>query len=43
MARDAGVRETEVYADGAPVADGILRDVRPGAEYRVLVKLPAVN
>lgn len=43
MARDAGVRETEVYADGAPVADGILRHVRPGAEYRLLVKLPAVN
>ncbi|MCM3703401.1 GH36-type glycosyl hydrolase domain-containing protein [Paenibacillus macerans] len=43
MTRETGVREAEVYADGALAADGILRDVRPGTEYRVLVKLPAVN
>lgn len=41
MKREAGVSRTEVYADGKPLTDGILRDVQQGREYRVLVKLPA--
>ncbi|MGG6311354.1 GH36-type glycosyl hydrolase domain-containing protein [Paenibacillus macerans] len=40
MKREAGVNRTEVYVDGEPVEGGILRNVQPGREYRVLVKLP---
>ncbi|GIO88628.1 cellobionic acid phosphorylase [Paenibacillus faecis] len=41
MKREAGVREPEVYSDGVKVADGILRELQPGTEVRVTVKLPA--
>ncbi|GJM80373.1 hypothetical protein HMSSN139_28690 [Paenibacillus sp. HMSSN-139] len=39
--RDASATQTEVYAEGELLADGVLRDVQPGKTYRVQVKLPA--
>ncbi|MDP4096337.1 NdvB protein [Paenibacillus sp. P96] len=40
MQREAGLQALEVYADGVPVADGILKDLQPDTEYQVLVKIP---
>lgn len=39
--RDSAVTETEVYADGELLPEGVLRNVQPGKIYRVQVKLPA--
>lgn len=43
MKREAGVTATEVYLDGKLVRDGILKGLEAGGQYKVLVKLPAVN
>ncbi|MFB5676763.1 GH36-type glycosyl hydrolase domain-containing protein [Paenibacillus terreus] len=40
MKKEPGLNAIEVYADGAPVADGILKDLKPDTEYQVLVKIP---
>ncbi|WP_151733694.1 GH36-type glycosyl hydrolase domain-containing protein [Paenibacillus tengchongensis] len=41
--REPGATETEVYVDGALAPDGLIRDVRPKAEYRVQVVIPAAR
>ncbi|GGA48906.1 GH36-type glycosyl hydrolase domain-containing protein [Paenibacillus physcomitrellae] len=40
MKREAGVTATEVYVNGNLAVDGVAKDLQPGAEYQVLVKLP---
>lgn len=40
MEREPGVTATEVTVDGTLAADGIVRNIRPGMELKVLVKLP---
>ncbi|PZD97516.1 NdvB protein [Paenibacillus sambharensis] len=40
MKRQAGVTVAEVYVDGDYAADGIVRDVKAGMTYQVVVKLP---
>ncbi|MCK8486535.1 NdvB protein [Paenibacillus sp. MBLB2552] len=37
--RDAAVSQTEVYAEGELLPDGVLRNMQPGQTYRVQVKL----
>ncbi|WP_339818445.1 glycosyl hydrolase family 65 protein [Paenibacillus sp. FSL R7-0216] len=39
--RDASASQTEVYAEGELLPDGVLRNVQQGKTYRVQVKLPA--
>jgi cellobionic acid phosphorylase len=41
--REQGVKETEVYVNGNYIEDGIIKDLKRGAEYRVLVKIPLSN
>lgn len=43
MKREAGVQATEVYLDGQRVQDGILKDLKPGMQYKVLVKIPSAH
>jgi cellobionic acid phosphorylase len=38
--REQGVKETEVYVNGNYIKDGIIKDLKYGAEYKVLVKIP---
>lgn len=38
--REAGIKKTEVYVNGIYIKDGIMKDLKPGAEYKVLVKIP---
>ncbi|MNZ77248.1 N,N'-diacetylchitobiose phosphorylase [compost metagenome] len=40
--RDPDVQSTEVYVNGALVEDSMIRDLKPGSEYQVLVKIPEV-
>ncbi len=41
--RESGVEKTEVYVNGNPIEDGIIKDLTAGAEYSVLVKIPSLN
>ncbi|MEK4045022.1 NdvB protein [Paenibacillus sp. FSL H8-0048] len=41
MKRESGVAAIEVYLDGQLVEDGVLKELRPGKQYQVLVKIPA--
>ncbi|WP_138495481.1 GH36-type glycosyl hydrolase domain-containing protein [Paenibacillus pinistramenti] len=41
MKRELGISVQEVYVDGHLAEDGILKVIRPGAVYRVVVKLPS--
>jgi cellobionic acid phosphorylase len=41
--REQGVKETEVYVNGNYIEDGIIKDLKWGAEYKVLVKIPLSN
>ncbi|WP_342424481.1 amylo-alpha-1,6-glucosidase [Paenibacillus sp. FSL E2-0178] len=43
MQREAGVTKAEVYLDGQLVEDGILKGLKSGMDYTVLVKLPPDN
>lgn len=43
MKREPGVQTIEVYVDGRLIEDGILKDLKPGLDYTVLVKIPSVN
>ncbi|MEK4062510.1 MULTISPECIES: GH36-type glycosyl hydrolase domain-containing protein [Paenibacillus] len=43
MKREPGVQTIEVYVDGRLIEDGILKDLKPGLDYNVLVKIPSVN
>ncbi|NQX48324.1 NdvB protein [Paenibacillus tritici] len=43
MKRETGVTATEVYLDGQQVEDGVLKGLKPGMQYHVRVKLPAVD
>lgn len=43
MKREAGVTAAEVYVDGVLAEDGVVKDLQPGTEYKVLVKLPVEN
>lgn len=38
--KESGIKTTEVYVEGNYIEDSIIRDVKPGAEYKVLVKVP---
>ncbi|MOA68256.1 hypothetical protein D3C78_1957900 [compost metagenome] len=42
MKRDPDVKSTEVYVNGALIEDSIIRDLKPGNEYQVSVKIPEV-
>lgn len=41
MKRDSSVSATEVYVNGNYIEDGILKDLKPGVEYKVSVKIPS--
>ncbi|WP_058300710.1 GH36-type glycosyl hydrolase domain-containing protein [Gorillibacterium timonense] len=41
MSREPGVQEMEVYAGDVRLQDGLLKELRPGTDYRVVVKLPS--
>ncbi|MEK3712807.1 GH36-type glycosyl hydrolase domain-containing protein [Paenibacillus sp. FSL R7-0333] len=41
MKRESGVAAIEVYLDGQLVKDGVLKELKPGKQYQVLVKIPA--
>ena len=38
--RDSGIRDIEVYVGDIRADDGIVRNIKPGMQYRVLVKIP---
>ena len=40
MKRSSEVRTIEVYVNGNPVEDGIIKDLKPGAVYDVMVQIP---
>jgi cellobionic acid phosphorylase len=42
MKREAGVTATEVYVNGSLVDDGLIKDLKSGVTYNVLVKIPRV-
>ncbi|MFD1909724.1 GH36-type glycosyl hydrolase domain-containing protein [Paenibacillus rhizoplanae] len=41
MKRESGVAAIEVYLDGGLAEDGVLKELKPGKQYQVLVKIPA--
>jgi cellobionic acid phosphorylase len=40
ITREADVKDMEVYVDDIRVEDGIVRSIKPGMEYKILVKIP---
>ncbi len=43
MKRESGFETMKVYVNGNYIEDGIIRDVKSGEEYKVLVKIPSLN
>jgi cellobionic acid phosphorylase len=41
MKREAGVKAVEVYVNGNYIEDGIIKDLKSGIEYKVMVKIPS--
>ena len=41
--RESNIKISEVYVDGNYIEDGILRDVKAGTKYKVLVKIPSIK
>ncbi len=40
MKRETGIKAIEVYVNEIQVKDGIVRNIKPGMEYKIFVKIP---
>lgn len=41
MKRESGISATGVYLEGKLVEDSVLKELKPGKQYQVRVKIPA--